>query len=107
MSRSHKHTPIMANSSAASEKTDKKIWHSRMRARQRDELVHADREADDLLPVAVNQVSNPYSMAKDGRSYQPLPKQVNIAQKNARHKSKRMATREDQIEREMVKLMAK
>lgn len=107
MSRSRKHTPVSGNTTAVSEKSDKKIWHSRMRARQRDQLAHADDQADDLMPVLVNEVSNPYSMAKDGRSYQSDVKLVNTATRVARRKCRGQESQEGLTERELVKLMAK
>lgn len=107
MSRSHKHTPVSGNTTAVSEKSDKKIWHSRMRARQRDQLSHADDKADDLMPVLVNEVSNPYSMAKDGRSYLSDVKLVNIATRVASRKCSGQESQEGLKERELVKLMAK
>jgi hypothetical protein len=107
MSRSHKHTPVSSKTTSASEKSDKKIWHSRMRAKQRDQLAHADEHAEDLLPVAVHEVSNPYSMAKDGRSYQTEAEVVNIAKNAAQRKYRGGESQEVAVEREMAKLRSK
>lgn len=107
MSRSHKHTPVSSNASPVSEKSDKKIWHSRMRAKQRDQLAHADEHAEDLLPVSVHEVSNPYSMAKDGRSYQTEAEVVNIAKKAAHRKYRGGESLEVAFEREMAKIRSK
>lgn len=48
---------------ARSERADKKIWHSRLRAHERDCLV-SGRD----IPSR-KEVSNPWCMAKDGKRY--------------------------------------
>ena len=63
MSRSRKRTPIHGIADG-SEKKDKKIWHSRMRAKER-EAIH---RGDEVFPDE-KEVSNPWSMAKDGKRY--------------------------------------
>jgi hypothetical protein len=78
-----------------------------MRAKQRDQLAHADEHAEDLLPVTVHEVSNPYSMAKDGRSYQTEAEVVNIAKKTAQRKYRGGENQEVALEREIAKLRSK
>lgn len=63
MTRSVRHTKIISGHHA-SEKQDKRIWHSRFRARVRT-LLSSGRDAD----VYPKDVSNPYEMAKDGTGY--------------------------------------
>lgn len=67
MSRSRKKTPIYGNTNAPSEAVDKRIWHKRMRARERDRLI-TDPEGE---PTAENEVCTPWDMAKDGKCYWP------------------------------------
>ena len=62
MSRSRKRTPVHGWTSSESEKADKKLWHSRMRARERQAL----HRGDEVFPEE-RDVSNPRNMAKDGQ----------------------------------------
>jgi len=52
---------------ADSEKQDKRIWHKRMRARERDRLI-TNPESE---PTKENEVSSTWDMAKDGKQYWP------------------------------------
>lgn len=65
MSRSRRRTPICGLTTARSEADDKRIWHKRARARIRM-LIHRA-GADDTPVLDQREVSNPWSMAKDGR----------------------------------------
>jgi hypothetical protein len=66
MARSYRKTPIRGITTAHSEKTDKKLWHSRMRART---LTHIRSGRDlDVLPIT-REVSNVWSFAKDGKQH--------------------------------------
>lgn len=67
MSRSRKKTPIHGITTAVSENEDKRIWHKRMRARERDRLI-TDPEGE---PTVENEVCTPWDMAKDGKCYWP------------------------------------
>jgi len=64
MARSHRKTPICGITTAHSEKIDKKIWHSRMRARTHTHL-NSGRDTD-VMPIT-REVSNVWSFAKDGK----------------------------------------
>jgi hypothetical protein len=64
MSRSRKRTPISGHAKD-SEKDDKKLWHRKMRRKTKHAL------AGDKEPPSVNEVSNPWNMGKDGKSYHP------------------------------------
>ena len=66
MARSKRHTPIFGMTTQESEKDDKRRANRRLRRRVRE--VVAGSVAPDVLP-ALREVSNPWSMAKDGRSY--------------------------------------
>ena len=64
MSRSRKKTPV-THIAAPSERSDKVIWHGRMRAREREALAHGKEMPD------IKDVSNPWYMGKDGRMRVP------------------------------------
>lgn len=65
MSRSRKKSKIHGITTAESESVDKRIWHKRMRAAERDRLI-TDPESE---PTHQNEVSSTYAMAKDGKHY--------------------------------------
>lgn len=65
MSRSRKKTKIHGITTAESEAVDKRIWHKRLRARERDRLI-TDPESE---PTLENDVSGVWDMAKDGKKY--------------------------------------
>lgn len=71
MSRSFKKTPITGNA-GFSEKDDKKKWHRAFRKRSRD-LIRSSRfddgELEDIIFPIEKDVSNPATMAKDGKHY--------------------------------------
>jgi hypothetical protein len=66
MTRSRKKTPKTGITAARSEKTEKQANHRRERRRVRQTL-DADPDAD-VLPHR-KELSNPWSMAKDGKVY--------------------------------------
>ena len=68
MSRSRRKTPIFGYASADSEAHDKRIWHSRMRHRERQALHSAD-DYDAHLTTVRDDVSSTWNMDKDGKSY--------------------------------------
>ena len=72
MSRSYKKTPIIGHTKSESEKTDKKSWHRRFRHKTKDILrsMHNDIDSIDetVMPVE-DDVSNLWSMSKDGKTY--------------------------------------
>ena len=72
MSRSYKKTPITGHTKSESEKYDKKIWHRRFRHKTRDILrsLHNDPDMiDDAVMPIEDDVSNTWSMSKDGKTY--------------------------------------
>lgn len=73
MSRSRRRTPIFGITTARSEKQDKKTWHRKLRVKSRIQLLAVDEGAPDaaenLILVHAREVSNPWSMAKDGKRY--------------------------------------
>jgi len=73
MSRSFKKTPIHGIAKCSSEKQDKRIWHQRLRTHNRmlcksATLSTAD-AAEALMFLMEHDVSNKWSMAKDGKAY--------------------------------------
>lgn len=71
MSRSFKKTPIVGNA-GSSEKQDKKKWHRAFRKKSKD-LIHQSHfnvnELDDIIFPIEEDISNPWSMSKDGKHY--------------------------------------
>lgn len=89
MSRSRRAKPIFGITTARTEKDDKRIWHKRLRTVSRTEItVLTPANASEYMPVAVPDVSNPYSMSKDGRQYWPASRQIAVATRNALGRSK-------------------
>ena len=70
MSRSRRKHPIFANANADSEASDKRIWHSRMRHRERQAL-HSSDDYDAHLTTTRDQVSSTWEMDKDGKHFWP------------------------------------
>ena len=65
MSRSKRKTPICGVTTASSEKEDKTLSHRKTRARVAQELLKDPEEA--TPPLHDRDVTNPWSMAKDGK----------------------------------------
>ncbi len=84
MSRSRRKTPISGITTCRSERDDKKIWHGRWRARERTALAAAPQEAlNNHLPTLENQVSDVWSMGKDGKCYFDPKRQAAAAERVA------------------------
>lgn len=84
MSNSHRKTPIQGRCICQSEKEDKKRWHKRWRSAERMALVSATPdELDAHLLVLERQVSDVWSMGKDGHFYQSLKSQATAAETRA------------------------
>lgn len=71
MSRSYKHSPIGGHCSK-SEKKDKRVYNQKLRAKNK-QLINSIDDYDDLVMLDVNDVSNVWSMAKDGKGYFDKP----------------------------------
>lgn len=71
MSRSFKKTPVVGHA-GASEKEDKKKWHRAFRKKTKD-IIHQSHfdtsELEDTVFPIEEDVSNPWSMSKDGKRY--------------------------------------
>ncbi|MGO9444948.1 MAG: hypothetical protein ACLPXB_09250 [Thiobacillaceae bacterium] len=89
MSRSRRKTPIVGHTTCRSERQDKKRWHQRLRTREREALACASLDALSAhLPFLEHQVSNVWSMGKDGRSYWHANNQEVNADRIARDKGR-------------------
>ncbi len=68
MSRSRRHTPMCGITTARSEKADKRQANRRLRVRSRSTTAHVGSDSiTDLIWPGMRDVSNPWSMAKDGK----------------------------------------
>ena len=108
MSRSRRKTPITGHTTCRSERQDKKLWHQRWRTRERSTL--ASSSLEDLtahLPVLENQVSNVWSMGKDGHSYWSLTRQAAMAEQIAKRKGRNPQERSSLKKRLLRKWMGK
>ncbi|WP_455233302.1 hypothetical protein [Geopseudomonas aromaticivorans] len=76
MARSTRKTPIYGITTARSEAEDKRLWHGRMRASERERLHHALADPEAHLTTLVREVSNRWSMDKDGRQWWPWHRQA-------------------------------
>ena len=94
MSRSRRKTPIVAHTNCRSECQDKKTWHQRCRTRERTALAGLSPEGWNAhLPLLEKQVSNTWSMGKDGRSYWPVTRQAVVAERLANAQGRNMQER--------------
>lgn len=80
MSRSRRKTPIFGIGSLKSERQDKHIWHSRMRARIRTGIGSTVGLEGYAAPTE-NEVGQVWTMAKDGKHYFRPKRQIEIATK--------------------------
>ena len=106
MSRSRKKSPIFGNTNADSEASDKRIWHSRMRHRERQALHSAD-DYDAHLTTADDQVSSTWEMDKDGKHFWPEQSREETASWIAERSGKTDRERATLKRRLMRKWMAK
>lgn len=80
MSRSRRKTPVFGHTTAVSEADDKRLWHKRWRARERERGELASLGLDmEHLTTQRNAVSSPWDMAKDGKSWFSPKRQKAIA----------------------------
>ena len=71
MSRSRRKTPIVGNTTARSEKQDKRLANRRLR-RKVKEVLQVEPEAVELIPD-INEVSSTWGFDKDGKHYLKSP----------------------------------
>ncbi|WP_038218618.1 hypothetical protein [Xenophilus azovorans] len=108
MSRSRRKTPIFGIAQACSEKQDKAIWHRRLRAAERTILASAaPAELDGHIGTHMREVSNPWTMAKDGRRYWPTTRQRASAERSATRCGQSPAERQLLQQRMLHKIMGK
>lgn len=106
MSRSRKKTPIFGYANADSEAQDKRIWHSRMRHRERQAL-HSAVDFNAHLTTARDQVSSTWEMGKDGKHFWPEKSREEAASWIAERSGKTDRERATLKRRLMRKWMAK
>ncbi len=97
MSRSYRKTPIHGFC-GSSEKEDKKIWHRKMRKAENNKLATVDREQTEYTTTLPEDVSNPWSMSKDGKC-RIGSKDLRKAKLNPRHCDAAIANLDDKFVR--------
>jgi hypothetical protein len=108
MSRSHCKTPIVGYTTSRSKRENKKLWHQRWRSRERTALASAPPDTTSAyLPLLERQVSNIWSMSKDGRTYWPIRNQEATADRIANHRGRNPQERAALKKRLMRKWMSK
>lgn len=108
MSRSRRRTPITGNTTCRSERQDKKIWHRHWRTHEHTALAGMSPEQwDSHLCSLENEVSDVWSMGKDGRHYWPVDRQVLIAEQIANSKGRSPQERSSLKKRLLHKWMGK
>lgn len=108
MSRSYRKNPIMGITTCSSERQDKKIWHQRLRARERTAISSTSFEdLDSYVPISEKVVSNTWQMGKDGKQYWPLKSQAIIADNTAQNKGRSQKEKLSIKQRELHKSMGK
>ncbi len=108
VSRSRRKIPITGHTTCRSERQDKKVWHQRWRTRERTALSSMrPEEWDSHLGLFEHEVSNVWSMGKDGRSYWPVARQVAVAERFANRKGRSPQERSSLKKRLLHKWMGK
>ena len=69
MSRSRRHSPVFATTCCKSEKKDKRMLHSKLRAMAKVQLL---KESDDYIDPMPEEAMNVWSMGKDGKGYRTI-----------------------------------
>ena len=89
MSRSRRKSLIVGHTKKRSEHDDKQLWHQRWRAHERTVLTTASPDALEAHQTVTRyQVSNPWLMDKDGRSWWPPEKRNDLAMRIALEKGR-------------------
>ena len=92
MSRSLRKTPIFGHTTARSEADDKRLWHKRWRASERERLATVGVDADHVT-VHRNAVSSTWDMAKDGKAWFDPSRQREISERIATRRAKLLPER--------------
>lgn len=92
MSRSIRKTPVFGHTSARSEADDKRLWHKRWRAAERDRLATVDPDADHVTTHR-NAVSSTWDMAKDGKAWFDPSRQLEVSQRTAARRARLLPER--------------
>ena len=107
MSHSHRKIPIVGNAVCRSERKDKQLWHKRLRGHERSALAKVETEADGHMTVLENQVSQVWTMGKDGKHFFSSGRQFAVAQRIANQKGCTLQERSSLKKRLLHKWMGK
>jgi hypothetical protein len=92
MSRSTRKTPIFGHTTARSEAGDKRLWHKRWRASERDQLAKVGVDTDHVT-VHQNAVSSTWGMAKDGKAWFDPSRQIEMSERIAARRARGLPER--------------
>ena len=92
MSRSLRKTPIFGHTNARSEADDKKLWHKRWRASERDHLAPVGADTDHVT-VHQNAISSTWNMAKDGKAWFDPSRRREISERIATRRARLLPER--------------
>lgn len=92
MSRSTRKTAVFGHTTARSEAGDKRLWHKRWRARERDHLATVGVDTDHVT-VHRNAVSSTWDMAKDGMAWFDPSRQREISERIAARRARALPER--------------
>ena len=89
MSRSRRKSHIVGHTKQRSERDDKQLWHQRWRTHERTALSAASPDVLEAHQAVMrNQVSNPWTMAKDGRSWWSPERRTDLARRIAQEQGR-------------------
>lgn len=92
MSCSIRKTPIFGHTTARSEAEDKRLWHKRWRASERDQLAKVGADTDHVI-VHRNAVSGTWDIAKDGKAWFAPSRQRELSESIAARRARLLPDR--------------
>ena len=108
MSRSYKKNPIRGCTTCHSERFDKIIWHKKWRLKERLKLAALKvNDLDNHTTTLPEEVSNIWSMGKDGKYYFPLAEQLGLSEQIANRRGNNPQERSSLKKRLLRKWMGK
>lgn len=106
MSRSLRKKPIFGHTTARSEADDKRLWHKRWRASERDGLAKVGADTDHVT-VHRNAVSSTWGMDKDGKAWFDPSRQLEISESIAARRARLLPERKSLQAQLLAKWRAK